>query len=138
MAVKDSIPSKQLFSPSNLEVVTICLESRKPITLCSVYCAPNSGADYQLMLIEYLHGLVESCGAVIIMGDFNVPDINWSSLCGSSTFSNALGDFIFENNLSQLVLEQTHIKGMDLVITNKEDSIKYLHLKNYLLVLTTL
>ena len=54
-----------------------------------------------------------------------MPDICWSSLTGTSTFSNSFCDFVFEMSLSQLVMEATHIKGniLDLVLTNVENSI---------------
>ena len=58
--------------------------------------------------------------SVIILGDFNMPDICWSTLTGTSTASNSFCDLLFELNLSQLVKEPTHCKGniLDLVITN--------------------
>ena len=57
-------------------------------------------------------------------GDFNTPDICWSSLTGSSAFSNSLCDFVYEANLSQLINCPTH-KGNtpDLVLTNTENYI---------------
>lgn len=54
------------------------------------------------------------------MGDFNYPDICWQTLSGSSNFSIALCDFVFELNLQQLVESPTHVKGhlLDLVLTS--------------------
>ena len=44
-------------------------------------------------------------------------------LCGSSPSSNALGDFVLNNGLVQLVTDATHIKGntLDLILTNIPD-----------------
>lgn len=119
------ICSNQLTSPKDLEVITVNICYRKPISLCTVYSPPNSSVEYQLNLIEYVHSLVQSSRFVIILGDFNVPNINWSSLSGCSTFSNALCDLIFDCNLIQLVNKPTHVKGniLDLVVTNSEKSI---------------
>lgn len=57
---------------------------------------------------------------VLIMGDFNLPDINWDSLSGSSVNSKNFCDFIFNFNLTQLIAHPTHRKGniLDLVISN--------------------
>ena len=57
-AVKDTIPCKQIPSPPELELVTISLSLRTPITLCTVYWPPNNSSDYQTSLIDCLQGLV--------------------------------------------------------------------------------
>ena len=77
VAVNDTIPCKQL------EVVTICLGLGKPVTLRTVYCAPNSNPDHQNSLNDYLRSLVQSS---------NVPEINWATLCGYSNYSSARCD----------------------------------------------
>ena len=66
------------------------------------------------------------------MGDFNVPDINWSTLVGSTHFSNQFCDVVFDLNLSQLVDSSTHKQGniLNLVLTNIEDSIHSLTVLN--------
>jgi len=48
--------------------------------------------------------------------DFNFPDINWSSLIGSSLSSNTFCEFIFDCNLTQHVMQPTHIKGNILIL----------------------
>ena len=64
-------------------------------------------------------------GPVLIMGDFNRPDINWLSLTSSSLLSNIFCDFVFDNNLSQLVQEPTHSKNncLDLILSNSPDNV---------------
>ena len=52
-----------------------------------------------MIITNYLTNLASSTDHVIIVGDFNLPDINWSSLNGTSTFSNSFCDFIFDCNL---------------------------------------
>ena len=42
---------------------------------------------------------------IIIAGDFNAPDIEWSSLSGTQSQSNLICDFVFNSNLTQLVEE---------------------------------
>jgi len=59
------------------------------------------------------------------VGDFNLPDVCWSSLIGQSPFSNSFCDFVYEHNFSQLVDCPTHVKGniLDLVFTTSESII---------------
>ena len=54
---------------------------------------------------------------VIIVGDFNLPDVNWATLTGTSSFSKAFCDFTFDFNLTQFVSGPTHTKG-NIVLTN--------------------
>ena len=81
---------------------------------------------------EYLFSFLKSTSTskelLIIIGDFNLPDICWSSLSGQCPRSNLLCDFVFESNLTQLVNFPTHIKGniLDLLLTNNEDLINNL------------
>ena len=66
-----------------------------------------------------------SADSVILVGDFNLPDVCWSSLIGQSPFSNSFCDFVYEHNFSQLVDCPTHVKGniLDLVFTTSESII---------------
>ena len=129
IAVHDSLSSTLVPSPPELEVITINLNFQNdPITLCTVYCSPNSCEDYQKRLLSYLYNITTSSEGIIIIGDFNVPDICWSSLSGSSAFSNSLCEFVYEESLSQLINCPTHIKGntLDLILTNVENLISNL------------
>ena len=53
------------------------------------------------------------------------PDVDWDTLSGSSLPSKSFCDFVFQNNLSQLVHSLTHLKGniLDLVLTNSDELI---------------
>ena len=106
--------------PVNLEVVSVQVGVNQDFILCSVYIPPNSCESYLLSLLSYLSHLLYSHSKCIIVGDFNFPDICWSSLSGTSSLSNYFCEFIFDHNLSQHVMEPTHIMGniLDLVITS--------------------
>ena len=62
---------------------------------------------------------------IIVLGDFNCPDICWHTLASHSSRSSALCDFIFDNNMSQLITYPTHHNGhiLDLLFTNDPDSV---------------
>ena len=66
--------------------------------------------------------LISSFKQCIFVGDFNFPDINWSSLTGSSPLSNSFCEFIFDCNLTQHVMSPTHVKGniLDLILTSPD------------------
>ncbi len=100
IAVKDSIPCKQMPSPSCLEVVTISFCLSDSFVLCLIYSPPNASDDYHSNLVKYLSSLQSYSSTTLILGDFNAPDINWSTLSGSSTFSNSLCELVFNLNLS--------------------------------------
>ena len=71
-------------------------------------------------LLSYLADLSTSSEHLVIVGDFNAPDIEWSSLTGTQSHSNLICDFVFHANLTQAVFEPTHTKGhiLDIVLAN--------------------
>ena len=111
IAIKESISCIHVPSPNHLELLTITLDLQNPITLCTVYVPPSSDEAYHNCLINYLEDLISKSNPVVIVSDFNTPDINWMSLTASNHFSNSLCDLLFEHNLNQLVNYPTHTKG---------------------------
>ena len=62
----------------------------------------------------YLHDLfltLPNHSYLIILGDFNFPDINWSTLTATSPLSSSFCDNLFSTNLIQYVNESTHLHG---------------------------
>ena len=121
LAVADSIPTQLLPSPPNLEVLSIKILNRKqPIILCCVYNPPISEIQYFNSLISYFTTLANTDDSFVLLGDFNLPDISWSSLSGTSTNTNFFCDFVFQYNLFQMIESPTHIQGnvLDLILTN--------------------
>ena len=90
------------------------------LVICCVYVPPSASHSYVGLLIDYLIDLQSSSVHCIIVGEFNFPDINWSSLYASSELSNKFCDFIFDCNLTQHVSQPTHVKGniLDLVLSS--------------------
>ena len=114
-----SISSVEIPSPDHLEVVTVHVTSNAPLVFCVVYVPPNPDYHCCSDLLDYL-----------ATGDFNVPDIKWSTLSGQSTFSQLLCDLIFQSNL---ITCPTHIKGnvLDLVLVNSLDIVSDLEILNF-------
>lgn len=120
LAIHDLIPFSQLSSPPTLEVVTVKLELKVPLTVCLVYLPPLSSHSN---LLSYLDHLLSLNQKTVILGDFNLPDINWESLSGSSPQSHNFCDLIFKYNITQFVTLPTHTKGniLDLILSNDPD-----------------
>ena len=64
----------------------------------------------------------------VIVGDFNLPYVDWSILQGSCPFDQAFCDMTFDCNLCQLISQPTHIAGnnLDLVLTTEPTVIEVL------------
>ena len=110
-------------SPNNTpELTTVKLNLHKTIILSCIYLPPNPSDSYMKDTISNLTQVIESnpSASTIIVGDFNLPDIQWDTLSSTSSISCAFCDFVFDNLLTQLIDQPTHIKGniLDLVLTN--------------------
>ena len=128
IAIKSSVPSFSISSPSDLEIVSVRLGQTNDHVICCVYVPPDASVSYVSSLVCYLTDLSSSFNKCTIIGDFNFPDINWHTLMGSSSQSTCFCNFVFDCNLTQHVLQSTHVKGnvLDLVLTSSNVSIDHL------------
>ena len=119
----------QLDSSNDLEVLTVKISSDHPVIFCVVYVPPNSCFGTRHFLFTYLHSLFSSTSSLVfVLGDFNLSDLHWDTLCGSVEIGNSYCELMFELNLSQLINMQfyrPHVKGntLDLIITNSYESV---------------
>lgn len=121
IATKSSIHATSFSNPDHLEIVSLLLHLHVPLALCCIYIPPTPDSSYIANLITYISEDVSShCKDIVLLGDFNMPDIDWSTLSSSSHLSVSFCDFIFDLNLSQLIDKPTHTKGniLDLILTN--------------------
>ena len=124
IVVANSIASTLVPNVFDIEMVTINLTYLQLVITC-IYVPPNSSDDYHHDIVSSLNFLFSTYNHVVIMGDFNSSDINWTTLSASSPFSHSLCELVFKFNLQQLVTSATHLRGsiLDLVITNSPDLI---------------
>ena len=117
VAVDSSLSCYEVASPPDLAVISVKIGH---ILLCTVYISPNIDTGSLMNLLSYLADLSSSSEHLLIVGDFNAPDIKWSSLTGTQSHSNLICDFVFHANFTQVVLEPTHTKGhiLDIVLAN--------------------
>ena len=125
LVIDDCIPSRTLSSPASLEVLTVEILLPRSIVLSLVYIPPNSNSDYINRLTDYL-SCVMCDHELIILGDFNLPDINWSNLSCNKSTSSLFCDFVFDHELFQFVESATHSKGniLDLVLAKSDDLVQ--------------
>ena len=83
---------------------------------------------YTEQVILFLTHLSDSDEHLVIVGDFNLPDVCWPSLTGSTLVSNLFCDFVFESNLTQLIICPMHIEGntLDILLTNNDSLVRNL------------
>ena len=65
------------------------------------------------------------CGPLLLIGDFNLPDIDWSSLTADTPPSRLFCNSLFSHNLVQLIHSPTHSHGniLDLIVTSHPEII---------------
>ena len=127
IAVSQRISSKLIFISPTIEMIAIELILHRHMIICCIYIPPQSSENYITDVIESLHQLPPNL-QLIILGDFNFPEIEWETLNSSSSSGSLLCDHLFSLNLIQLIDEPTHIQGniLDVIITNQPDQISNL------------
>ena len=125
LCVDERLPSKLMSSLPEVETLIVTVGANPAFTICLSYKPPNASMETIQDLYSII-GNVATESNVIIMGDFNCPDIDWVSLTAETYSSSLLCDVVFDNNLSQLVITPTHVRGniLDLVLTNSESLFK--------------
>ena len=119
VTITDSIPSYQVNLNSLVEMVIVEVHLVPKILICFVYAPPQFTQQLWLELLCQLNFLNYNCD-IIIIGDFNCPDINWSSLSGTSPNSTSLCNFIFTHNFMQHISDPAYSHGniLDLFLSN--------------------
>uniref|UniRef100_A0A1X7SKH1 Endonuclease/exonuclease/phosphatase domain-containing protein n=1 Tax=Amphimedon queenslandica TaxID=400682 RepID=A0A1X7SKH1_AMPQE len=106
LAVHHSVPSSPLASPPALEILCVKVLA---VVFCLVYIPPNASCEYISKLLSFIGELLSSYRYVVILGDFNAPDICWDTQGAQSQSSRLICEFVFRNNLCQFVDFPTHV-----------------------------
>ena len=127
LALSCGLASVRVPSPPGVECVIVRVFSSKPFLLCVVYVPPNCQDSYLSPLLSLLFSLSQT-EEILLLGDFNLPDICWDSMSAVSSLSTSLCDFAVGCGLQQMVAGPTHEKGntLDLVLSTFPDSIQSL------------
>ena len=94
-----------------------------------IYRSPNSTEENSFKFLRNLRWAKESYKGVVVVGDFNLPNISWSTATATSTYDNLFIDLLHVLNLSQLIEENTRFRVnqepslLDLIIASDADAI---------------
>ena len=136
IAISNSLPSRLLeTAASDVELIAIEISSPVPTTVACIYIAPLSSAASITTIINHINKLSSTSQNLIITGDFNHPNIDWSSLSSNSTTGTMICDCFFYSNLIQLVDKPTHTKGkiLDIIAIKNQQQLlidKSIHIMN--------
>ena len=105
VAVKDTIQSKAVSISRTIEMISIQLDIVPKLVVSCVYLPPNCSTEAQEEVLSCFNSLFPTINGkdLILLGDFNLPDINWSTLSPTSPFSNQICDFVNTANLVQVI-----------------------------------
>ena len=114
--------SSILSTHDTIEGISVLISPALVITC--VYVPPASDFYYYLTLMDFMNNLTSDYNHLVI-GDFNMPDIDWNTMSAPSICSEMFCDAIFNRNLCQIISEPTHIKGntLDLVLSDTPERI---------------
>ena len=124
VAVNNLLSSKVISAPEDLELTSVSLHQYQ-LTICVIYIPPNTSTEYRIKLYNYL-GTLPYNNRILLIGDFNAPDIEWDTYSCACFNSELLCDFVIDYNLIQLIDKPTHIHNitLDLIITNSDNLIR--------------
>ena len=107
----------QLSSPNDLEIVSAEIDPN--LLVCLIYRPPNCSDQYNTSLMAYLNSF-DSTKNIVLLGDLNFPDIDWSIYSGSSPTADDFAEVVFGLNLIQCITGPTHRAGntLDIALSN--------------------
>lgn len=105
------------------------------ILIGCIYRSPNSSEENNQRLLNQLQEVITSYSHthVVIVGDFNLPNVNWEGKSSTrrDNFSNQFVDLLDDLFLTQLINQPTRMRDgqqsnlLDLLITNHEEIIEF-------------
>ena len=124
-----NIPSNLHLNGMDIDIVTCDLLKLKPsgmiCRIIALYCSYTLSADSMWQVCTALSNFMSTPNcAFILVGDFNVLGLNWTTMVSSCCSDDILLEFCAQNNLSQSVFKPTRRKNiLDLVLCSVSISI---------------
>ena len=119
--------------------IEIILKNKTKIIIATCYRVGTLGTRNADEILKALRMLSrkKSVKKFIMVGDFNLPQINWVSGTGTSTLDNIFLNGFAESGMVQCIQESTHKKGstLDILLSRSSEHIKNLNIvsdKSYL------
>ena len=123
----------------------VVLENRTNIIISTCYRVRTLGLNNAEEILKEVGTLIrkKSVKKCILVGDFNLPNINWSSGTGVSTIDNTFLNGFAECGMVQCIHSSTHNKGsiLDVLLSKSTDhvcNLRVLNDKAYCYLTTTL
>ena len=113
--------------------IAIDTAANKRLKIGTIYRPPNISEDLDACLHEEIRYFTSNNNQdVIILGDFNLPDINWDDKTGPGA-SQRLIEVVNDQFLFQCVQEPTRLGNiLDLVLTNDEHKVHSIKVEEHL------
>ncbi len=110
---------------SECECLAIDLRGSLSYRVICAYRPPNSSVDQSVQLYRLLHYFCDTPLPVVLIGDFNLPHIEWARHdCPGTTVYSEFMNLVNTNSLVQKVLVPTRLENiLDLVLCTDELSI---------------
>ena len=126
----ETIETDKLDTPNIQAAACILKESGKRMAVTCVYRSPSATSEEDSELLEYVANLTKE-DRVLIMGDFNTPEIDWTSATApDGRFGNNLLRLLADKVLVQHIMENTRYRDgqtpstLDLAITKSEHDVE--------------
>ena len=114
--------------------VEVVLENKTKIIISTCYRVGTLGLNNTEEILTGVGTLIrkKSVKKCILVGDFNLPNINWSSGTGVSTIDNTFLNVFAECGMVQCIHSSTHNKGsiLDILLSKSTDHICNLRVLN--------
>ena len=125
-------PSRlKINSKAEILSVTLTLKNNKKLCLSTCYRVGTLGDSNFCEIKKHLHSISSNKAITkhVLVGDFNLDNINWDSPCSSSNLQGKFVDLFADHCLTQMVntSTQTHGNTLDLVLTDTPHIIKNLY-----------
>lgn len=107
--------------PAHPDVIAVSMvtQNNRRIVICCAYRSPSNSPETDTALLDYIANLgTIGCDELLLVGDFNYPQINWLIPHWPQSCENFMAT-IFQLGLSQFVFESTRQNNiLDLVFSN--------------------
>ena len=114
----------------------VCFD-RHPLAILCVYRSPLTTTAEDIELIALLQEFLSRSQRMLIVGDFNLPEINWMEQCAPrGTPGETLLDWLHTHGLTQHVMQATRFRDqqrpslLDLVITRYSSDVSSIVLED--------
>ena len=111
--VKNNISCHELNPPNKAEdstwLIMNTFNNIKRVYGC-IYRSPNSSPDNNSKILENMRWINELCNEIVLVGDFNLPTINWETLTSHDAYSDTFIETLDSMALEQLIRNPTRYR----------------------------